>query len=390
MTIENVGSKCCGCRACLQSCNLGAITFKTDEYGFEYPQINTKLCVLCGRCEAVCPILNHEQLENREPFGGGAARAKDKKARESGSSGGLFGVFAKKVICDGGVVFGAAFDEDMKLKTKLAQAEDELSPLYKSKYLLCDTNGAFSKIKTFLEEGTSVLYCASPCQILALKTFLGKDYLNLFLIDFVCHGVGSQTMFDESLKYYSKKTGQEIVNFTFREKSNKTAHYYSAVAKSGKKYHGFYFDFPYYNTFCKDLAFRDSCILCPFASETRVSDITIGDFHTIEKYLPEIDRADGISMFLCNTKKGKEFFDSIADSIDIFEFEPEILYKNNRFGNGVTEIPERTKIFRETFKKYGYSGETLKILSPRSDIIKKVFYHCPNFIRKFFRRFIGG
>ena len=45
MAIDSIGNKCCGCRACLQKCKFNAISFVTDTYGFEYPEIDSTRCV---------------------------------------------------------------------------------------------------------------------------------------------------------------------------------------------------------------------------------------------------------------------------------------------------------------------------------------------------------
>ena len=54
---------CCGCNACGDICNQGAISFKTDEEGFWYPVVDTVLCTDCHLCERVCPILNLEKAK---------------------------------------------------------------------------------------------------------------------------------------------------------------------------------------------------------------------------------------------------------------------------------------------------------------------------------------
>ena len=39
---------CCGCYACKSICGKHAITMRKDEEGFEYPIVDTNLCVECG------------------------------------------------------------------------------------------------------------------------------------------------------------------------------------------------------------------------------------------------------------------------------------------------------------------------------------------------------
>ena len=146
-----------------------------------------------------------------------------------------------------------------------------------------------------------------------------------------------------------------------------------------------YFDFPYYNAYCKELAYRDICYVCPFASNQRVSDITIGDFHTIEKYVKDIDRMAGISMLICNTEKGREFVEALKDELDIREMPSEVLYRNNRFSCAAVGTGSAAEEFRNAFSKYGYDGETYKMLNPMSDNLKKAFYKLPKPIKKLFK-----
>lgn len=37
------------------------------------------------------------------------------------------------------------------------------------------------------------------------KNALKKEYNNLILVDFVCHGVGSQELFDKDIEWWAKK-----------------------------------------------------------------------------------------------------------------------------------------------------------------------------------------
>ncbi|NLG02910.1 MAG: 4Fe-4S dicluster domain-containing protein, partial [Clostridia bacterium] len=318
MSIGIVGKKCCGCRTCITVCPVDAISFVIDKYGFEFPIIEQTKCLNCGKCELVCPALH--VVTGNERYSCGAACALDSNIKKQGSSGGLFGVFAKRILVGNGIVFGAAFDQDLKLKTASAENEKELEPLYKSKYILCDTNNQFARIHKELTSGRDVLYCSSPCQIAALKLYLGENHENLLTVDFVCHGVGSQSLFDKSIAFSQKKLDCTIKKVIFRYKfKNASSHYYYYYycEKENQSFEkrDIYLSFPYYNAYCKQLLCRDCCYYCQYATEGRASDVTIGDFHRIERYNKTIDRMAGVSMYLCNTKKGQKFFDSLSDKL---------------------------------------------------------------------------
>ncbi len=389
MPIDIVGNKCCGCRACVTSCKFDAISIITDKYGFEYPEIDNTKCVGCGACDKVCPMLNDVITGKRHSCG--AAYALNDETKEQGSSGGLFGVLAESIIKDDGVVYGAAFDADMKLKTTSAHTKEELLPLYKSKYLLCDTNDEFLNIKSELNNGKKVLYCSSPCQVAALKLFLKKEYDNLITVDFVCHGVGSQAMFDRSVDYIEKKTSARINNFVFRHKGKKaSSHYYRYECdKNGKKSNrsNLYMFFPYYYAYQLCIAYRDECYKCKFAKEDRVSDITIGDFHTIEKYNKSIDRFAGVSMYVCNTDKGQTLFDTVKDHMYTEDFDWEILRKSNRFG-GTENPPSQRQDFLNAVAERPFGYVVKQYLNPYWDW-RLIYYKTPGFIRNFARKILG-
>ena len=383
MSINSVGSKCCGCRACLQKCNCQAISFDIDACGFEYPKIDFDLCVNCGLCEKVCPALNSS--DSSETISCGMAYALDEKVKYNGSSGGMFGILAQSVIDRGGIVFGAAFDENLKLKTQSAESYEQLVPLYKSKYLLCDTSNQFGIIENELKKNRQVLYCSSPCQISALKLYLNKEYDNLLTVDFVCHGVGSQTLFDKSINYTEKKESIKIKKVVLRYKKRKASshYYYYYYLKDGKYYEksDLYFSFPYYNAYCKEIVYRDSCYDCQYAKRERVGDITIGDFHRVEKYFKNVDRFAGVSMILVNTEKGGEWFDIIKEKIHFESMDKETIYENNRFSPEVV-IPAIQPAFRKSIAEDPFEITIKKFLRPSKDWKKLLYYKSPRFLRK--------
>lgn len=379
MNISQVNEKCCGCRNCLNVCPVGAIDFENDTYGFEYPVIEKEMCIDCGLCTEMCPAIN-QPLENNDVKMCGVAYALDDKTRHQGSSGGMFGLFAKEIIKQGGIVFGAAFDEQLKLITTSAQRCDELQPLYKSKYLLCNTSHSFWEIKKFLEQGRMVLYTSSPCQVAALKLYLKKDYKNLLTMEFICRGVGSQDLFDKSIAYYENKKKIKIGKFEFRYKKRTTSRcFYMEYEKNGKikEKANYYFFFPYYYGYYKNcIVNRSSCNNCVYATKNRVADITMGDFHEIAKYYSGANRQKGCSMLLVNTEKGGEWFNNIKEQIYFHALDKEIIYKNNRFSSG--EIQGKSKnAFFDTIVNNGFEAAVKKYLSPYKEWKKYLYYSMP-------------
>ncbi len=383
-------SLCCGCSSCALSCPTNAIEMVEDEAGFVFPSVNQALCINCSLCEKRCPVLNHENAEdkNHSVF---IAYAKDQDVRFNGSSGGMFGLIAKNVISNGGVVFGAAFDEQFKLKCTPAQNEQQLYPLYKSKYLQSDIGDSFEKIKLLLDEGKQVLFVSTPCQVYALKLWLSKDYQNLITVDFVCHGVPSQSLFDKCRDFVEKRDSVKLLSYSFRakKKNGATPHYYKyVVSKNGKAKEklALYTDSPFYYGFQKYITLRDSCYDCHFSYSNRVSDITIGDFHEVDKYISGINRFDGVSNLVVNTPKGESVWESIKNDTIFYELDFLLLLQNGELMCGGTNKPKQRDEFVDALASQPFEKVVEKYLDGRRQYTKKVYYALPKFLRKIMKK----
>lgn len=324
-----------------------------------------------------------------------AAYTKDETLLKNSSSGGMFGTFARALLRQGGVVFGAAFDKDLHLKCTSAHSEAELKPLMKSKYLQSDMSGAFGEIKFALDSGKPVLFTATPCQIAALKNFLGKPYESLLTVDFFCHGVPSQKFFDLCVEFVEKKKKCKILSYTFREKPANTAstHNYSIeYDKNGlrRKKTRLYFHSPFYAAFHTYLTLRESCFQCPFANGDRASDITIGDFHSIDKYISGIDRFKGVSTVIVNSEKGRRFFAQCKDSLWVQEVDYTLLQQQGNCFCGSTPRPNNRDKFVQDFENMPFSHLVSRYFAARKYWKNNIFYHLPKPLRNIARHFLSG
>ena len=74
----------------------------------------------------------------------------------------MFTVLAEKSIEEGGIVFGAEFDEDFSIKFGWTDSVEGLGRFRGSKYLQARTEDSFSECKKFLVKGRKVLFTGSP------------------------------------------------------------------------------------------------------------------------------------------------------------------------------------------------------------------------------------
>lgn len=384
---------CCGCGTCEKACPKRAISMKPDRIGFLFPEIDTDICVECGICENICPVINHCNRENKEHkvF---AAYSKDPQTRFEGSSGGMFGILAKNIISQNGKVYGAAFDNDLKLKCTSADTEEALAPLYKSKYLQSDLGDSFYEIERELKLGKKILFVSTPCQVYALKRYLKKDYENLLLVDFVCHGVPSQSFFDECKKFIEEKEQIKVLDFQFRTKKENgaTPHYYTITYDKNGKHHKkvkLYVHSPFYYGFQKYITLRDSCYDCRFSHSNRCSDITIGDFHGIDKYIKGINRFDGVSTVVLNTEKGENVWETISGNVIYHDIDFETLYNNGELMRGGTQMPIGREEFIADLEALPFEQVFEKHLDGSKEYIKQIYYALPTFARKFLKNLIG-
>ena len=390
-------SRCCGCSACVQRCPRHCISMKEDEEGFLYPVVDENACIECGLCEKVCPELH--QGEERKPLKVYAAKNKNEEIRMQSSSGGIFTLLAEQIIQEGGVVFGARFDENWEVIHDYTETIEGLAPFRGSKYIQSRIRVTYQQAESFLKQGRKVMFTGTPCQIAGLKQFLRKEYENLLTVDFICHGVPSPGVWRKYLEELIARQGdgknsvlshpkppllnsvRDISRIEFRNKRLGWKKYSFALILSVPVGHGakntVLLSEPYNkNIFMKgflaDLYLRPSCYACPAKCLKSGSDITIGDFWGIQNVLPEFDDDKGVSAVLLNTEKSLKTIPLY--SIDQKEVAYEDVYRGNPALIKAVFRPQKRKNFYDSYKDLSISS-ILKLVQKSKRARCKILVH---------------
>lgn len=398
---------CCGCEACVQRCPKRCINMHEDEEGFLYPNVNPSLCIDCGFCEKVCPVIN--QSEIHKPLKVYAAKNQDEQIRLSSSSGGIFTMLAEQVLNDDGVVFGARFNVNWEVEHGYADTLDGIASFRGSKYVQSRIGDSYLQVEVLLKQGRKVLFSGTPCQVAGLKKYLGnRKYDNLLTVDVVCHGVPSPLVWRKYLGEIIRPKGVAgkntvlsslntipvITGISFRDKKWGWKKYgfeirisafeadENSVLKSGIQEDIYLYE-PldknlFMKGFLKNLYLRPSCYACASRSGKSGSDITLADYWGIQYVSPEIDDDKGVSLVFLNTSKGL----CVYDSLHIQSIESS--YQNALNGNPCIERSISMAYNRTQFFKQWKDGHLLELINKltKSTMLSQLKRYLFLFLRK--------
>lgn len=338
--------ECCGCGACFNICPKEAITMEFNDEGFLYPHINKDLCINCNVCNKVCPIKNKFNKECKNKYFG--FKLTNTKKRNESTSGGIFTSIAEYILDKGGIVFGAAFDENLNVKHIEVNNINELKKIKKTKYVQSDVNNTYIKVKEYLENNYYVLFSGTPCEVHALKLFLNKEYEKLITVDIVCYGVPSPGIWNSYKKYLEEKHKGKLESFCFRDKRNhndaRTVSFKINEKEIIKPLNEDLFSSIYF----RNCMLRPSCYKCNYCKTDRCSDFTIGDFWGIENIDSSFDDGDGVSLVILHTKKAKDIWEIIKNDGEYFECKSEDILQPRLIKP--TEKARKRAIFMKAFK----------------------------------------
>lgn len=390
--------ECCGCTACEHICPKHCITMVEDEEGFKHPIIDRINCINCHLCEKVCPVNTPSYINELNPTVY-AAYIKSDEERKKSSSGGLFFVIAKWVIEQGGLVYGAAFDKNLRLAHIGVDNLNDLNLLRGSKYLQSDLSDTYLEIKENLLKGRLCYFVGTGCQVAGLKSFLRKEYDTLITSDLVCHGVPSQKMFDYHLEFLRKKhNNPNIIGYKFRDNASWGGCEivdFANLDGTIKNYRKPTYELsPYLYSFMHSYNYRYSCYECKFAKIPRQGDITLADFWGVNTFFPDMDISKGVSLILVNNDKGKNVWNSIKENVvfRVSTVEDGAKFNKNLISE-TSKHPMRDKIYKlidergydyvaktifrsPDYKKYviaQYLSKVKFIYKPLKEVYKKIF-----------------
>ncbi len=352
-------NSCVLCGACLQRCPNNCISFEEEYYSFSYPTIDKTRCTQCNLCERVCPVLHIPKSNSLKRCY--AARSKCEKILKHSSSGGIFYELASEIIQQGGAVAGAAFDKNFKVRHEIVFEQDDILRLCGSKYVQSDISGVFPQIKRLLNEGKKILFVGSSCQTAALVTYLGNKPSNLLLIDFICHGIVSDKVFQEYKNLLEKKYKSKIKSFEFRNKENSWL--YSGLKvefENGKVYSAPLFKDLYMQGYFHNLNLKEACYSCGYKNFKGNSDITIGDFWGVQDLYPDFFNELGNSIVVINSNDGLKFFNDVEKGLIYIPIKVEDIVKYNKGLFEPFSNDEGRKEYFKSAKKKGYIRPLLK------------------------------
>lgn len=304
---------CCGCTACFSSCPTGAISMIPDREGFFYPEIQKSKCIDCGLCFKICKDVNYYN-EQQKIY---ACWDNNDDNRAISSSGGIFSALARKVLKNGGYVCAVGYADDKKeCLHKIINNESDLDDLRRAKFVQSKKYDIYDRTKQILQKGNTLLFCGTPCEVGGLRQYLRIEYDNLITCDLICGCVSSPKVYKIYIEYLNNKYKSNVVSVNFKDKRNGWRGKVIAVKfENGQEYYNSILDDDYCVSFHSRYNIRPSCFNCKYRDLRKVSDITLGDFWGIEKYVPEYDDNKGTSFILVNTHKGQEYLNSLEDII---------------------------------------------------------------------------
>ena len=350
---------CSGCSACYNICPTHSISMLENKLGEIHPVINESSCIACGKCLSVCPNNNDNLLSS--PYICYAGWRRNKKSRETSSSGGIAALLSEIYIQKGGIVYGVEYNRNEGVNFNRALTEKKLDNFKGSKYVQATIGNAFQKVSEDLLKGYNVFFVGTPCQVAGLETYISHSACcekrnNLITADLLCHGVVPQRYLFEEIEYLEAKHGIQADQIIFRSNNPKRNYHFTLLQNGAEVYNIKAETQRYFYCFLHSVTCRESCLHCQYKQKKRIGDITIGDFIGIgKKEAVNLPTEINPSVILINSKRGEQLFVDIASECILIERDFQEAVDEGPSLHGKNYISDRRKIFKKYYPVYGFT-----------------------------------
>lgn len=201
------------------------------------------------------------------------------------SSGGASYEILHYLSQQGYFVYGCTYDNERELAIHKRVGREEVYKTQGSKYLHSDTCNVMREISRVKKK---LVFAGTPCQVAAVDKILTIRGMrgNAVLIDFVCHGVPTNSLWCTYLcEIKEKLRTSKSVNVTFREKKYGWRKMVMVIeGVEGGKYKRASAKDLFYCFYNQENCLEEQCYECCFRNRT-AADIRIGDYWGKNIYL---------------------------------------------------------------------------------------------------------
>lgn len=347
----NFDKECYGCGACAEVCPKKCISFKEDEKGFLKAYIDESQCINCGLCDRKCIATYKNEHNTIHSIKAMYGYNLDDAKRKNGTSGGVFLELALACLQKGYLISGCVWDENWNPIHVLTDSLETVEKMQRSKYAQSDLSGVLKPIKDALSKGKKIMFSGTPCQIAALKSFVGEND-NILYVGVVCHGVASRKIWRMYLDSLSSQFGN-IKQLRMREKLESWASYGLFVEfENGKQ---LILSKPengqFIQCFLERLYVSERCMSCQYKGDSISADIILGDGWGQNPVAKSLEDGKGHSCILVKSEKGEELWNEVNSKFCTKDTTAEVIAQGNpRLVSPSAPNPRSKRFYNEVEK----------------------------------------
>lgn len=259
-----------------------------------------------------------------------AAKNRNEEIRRRSTSGGVFYELAAWTVRAGGIVYGAAFDEQFSVKHIGVESLDDIAVLMRSKYVQSRLGHTFAEIERHLEAKRKVLFVGTPCQVRSLRKYLNGKEKWLVCVSLICHGICSERTWTDYLERKCEEEGlQNIQDICFRCYEDGEPNPSIKIIGENRTYAVHQLDDPYMRGFLMSTALLAKCYACEAKDHLQDADLIIGEFLRCQSVFPEFEDGHGVSAVVILSEKGQRLWKDVKEKFYIKESDFKVLSNHN-------------------------------------------------------------